>query len=430
MPKRKTEKEVRAFLTNLDLELLNEYVNVKTELEVSHVNCGHIFSRSLNHLYKNSKCPKCHPPKTVRKDIEEVRKVVESKPGHKLLSKKYVNNKSPIEIYCQIANKKHVTTLHGYENHKGCGACRFIRLKETWKPRHQKKLEKMNSEMAKEGYKLIAKKYIGNKHPLDYICSNGHKGKVSWNNWSSGARCLICEYDGRRGEGSSAWKGGLTKRNLYSYDAAVQYLEKAEKIRRDPAEPDVLQARCNKCGKYFRPTRRAVGIRIMALNAADGGEGRLYCSEKCKQECPVFRTTHIKCQICGKDVIGKGGIKYCDDCTSSRETFSLKQKQIIFQRDLKFGWVEETSTYEIHHILNVADFPEYAKKVWNGWAVNSEYHGDIHNYCGLGRKDIYNVDERYFEVAINKLLENKAPKEVIEFVKIIYEDAANLKCDD
>jgi hypothetical protein len=36
MPKRKTEKEVRDYLANLDLEPLSEYLNIKTELKIRH----------------------------------------------------------------------------------------------------------------------------------------------------------------------------------------------------------------------------------------------------------------------------------------------------------------------------------------------------------------------------------------------------------
>jgi hypothetical protein len=431
MPKRKSEKEVRDYLANLDLELQSGYVNSKTKLKIRHDECGHIFFRDLNHIYKNPKCPTCHPPKTVRKTIEDVKRIVENKPGHKLLSKEYINNKSPIEIYCQIAKQTAITTIHAYARHvHGCGACRSIRLKDTWKPIHQKKLKEFKAAMAKEGYSLLAKQYRSNKQALEYICPEGHKGKISWNNWSFGHRCGDCDLGNRGGESNPRWKGGITERNLISYDAAVIQIGKVEQIRRDPEEPEILQVRCNFCGKWYQPSRQAYGMRIMALKADDSSENRLYCSDQCKLSCPVYRKRHINCEICGKDFVGMGGIKYCDDCTPTRKTFTHKQKESIFNRDLKFGWVNKNLKYHIHHILNVADFPEYAKKEWNGWAITSDYHGIIHNSCGLGKKDIYEVDERYFEVAINKLEENKAPNKIIGFIKRIYEDVANLKCDD
>jgi hypothetical protein len=342
MPKRKTYKEVRAYLAKLDLELQSGYVNINTELKLIHDKCGHIFKRTLNHIYKNPKCPKCHPPKTARKTIEEVRKIVENKPGHKLLSKNYKNNREPIEIFCEIAGQAHVTTLHGYENYRGCGACRYIRTKKTWKPRHQKKLIKIKSEMGKEGYKLVAKEYRSNKQALEYICPKGHRGKISWNNWSFGHRCGDCDLGNRGGESNPRWKGGITRRKLASYDAALDQIGKAEQIRRDPLESEILQARCNYCGKWFRPSRRAVDVRIMALKTADAFEGRLYCSERCKQECPIFH----------KRKWPEGFKK-----TTSREV-QPELRQMVFERD---NWeckkCGKTKSLQCHHIESVMQNP-------------------------------------------------------------------------
>jgi hypothetical protein len=66
MPKRKTENEVRIDLAKWNIELLSEYIDSKTELELKCAKSGHIFPRTLNHINKNPKCPKCNPPITAR----------------------------------------------------------------------------------------------------------------------------------------------------------------------------------------------------------------------------------------------------------------------------------------------------------------------------------------------------------------------------
>ena len=44
-----------------------------------------------------------------------------------------------------------------------------------------------------EGYTLLSQKYTNNNQKLDYICTDGHKGSVSYNNFSNRqARCSIC----------------------------------------------------------------------------------------------------------------------------------------------------------------------------------------------------------------------------------------------
>jgi hypothetical protein len=49
-----------------------------------------------------------------------------------------------------------------------------------------------------------------------------------------------------------------------------------------------LEVKCRYCGKYFKPTKLAVVHRINALNS-NKGEKSLYCSDQCKNACPVYR---------------------------------------------------------------------------------------------------------------------------------------------
>ena len=62
-------------------------------------------------------------------------------------------------------------------------------------------------------------------------------------------------------------------------------------ILEDPIEGEngELLVQCAKCGLRFSPTSQAVRNRITALNSEDGTERRLYCSEKCKRSCEVYR---------------------------------------------------------------------------------------------------------------------------------------------
>ena len=123
MPTRKTEKEVRTYLSKLGLELQSDYRNNKTELERKYIDCGQIFNRTFNHIFKNPKYPKCYPPITARRSLEKVREIIESKPGHKLLSTKYINKSKTIKIKCEITDEEVETTLASYLKSKGCKAC-------------------------------------------------------------------------------------------------------------------------------------------------------------------------------------------------------------------------------------------------------------------------------------------------------------------
>jgi uncharacterized CHY-type Zn-finger protein len=52
-------------------------------------------------------------------------------------------------------------------------------------------------EFAKEGYKLLSTKYKNNKQKLEYICKNGHKHGISWHSWQAGHRCPYCDGQGK-----------------------------------------------------------------------------------------------------------------------------------------------------------------------------------------------------------------------------------------
>jgi len=314
------------------------------------------------------------------------------------------------------------TTLASYLRSKGCKACHLKKIREKNEKRKKIKIKEIREAMAKEGYILKTKEYISNKQKLEYICPQGHHRSINWNNWLTGTRCILCWHKDIGGLGNPRWSGGVVERNLSSYETYSPQLERYEKIRPDPGEPEVLQVCCTHCEKWFNPSRSAVKSRLEALNTADGSENRLYCSDECKKKCEVYRKSTFQCINCGRWFLGAGIQIYCNDCSPYRKTFSTSTKKAICNRDLRLGRINKDSKYDIHHILGVAEFPEHADEVWNGWAIDvkSDLHSIIHNVCGLSKKDISCVDERYFELAISKLKENNAPEEILEFCIKLY----------
>ena len=49
-----------------------------------------------------------------------------------------------------------------------------------------------------------------------------------------------------------------------------------------------LEVKCKHCGEYFIPTNTSVMSRTGALNGYRTGENNLYCSDECRQACPVY----------------------------------------------------------------------------------------------------------------------------------------------
>lgn len=53
-------------------------------------------------------------------------------------------------------------------------------------------------------------------------------------------------------------------------------------------DKNILTVICNFCKKRFTPDIKSVRNRVRSLKGTSDGECRLYCSEKCKQDCSVF----------------------------------------------------------------------------------------------------------------------------------------------
>jgi len=49
-----------------------------------------------------------------------------------------------------------------------------------------------------------------------------------------------------------------------------------------------LMCKCAYCGEWFEPTIIQILFRIRSMNNLKKGEGRLYCSQNCKNNCPIY----------------------------------------------------------------------------------------------------------------------------------------------
>lgn len=97
---------------------------------------------------------------------------------------------------------------------------------------------------------------------------------------------------------------------------------------------------CAYCGKKYAPTNTDVTSRIKAINGNSAGELRFYCSENCKQACPIYNQKEWP----------KGFKK-----ATSREVVPLL-RQLVLNRDdytcQKCAATTETAQLHVHHILS------------------------------------------------------------------------------
>lgn len=123
----------------------------------------------------------------------------------------------------------------------------------------------------------IGKAAIGNKYMLGKKHSLKTKKKLS----------KITS--NKTGKDASAWKGGVTEKNipLYStYAEKLAWVDDVYLIKKDALE--LLGVSCTKCGKVFVPKLTDVHSRLKYLKGQINPEGRFYCSDLCKHNCELY----------------------------------------------------------------------------------------------------------------------------------------------
>jgi len=84
------------------------------------------------------------------------------------------------------------------------------------------------------------------------------------------------------------WRGGYYSKGIPLYNTYASTINYAEDCRRSEEDKNVLEVKCAYCGCWFVPTIRQVYERRRCLEGKNYGEQRIYCSDKCKLECPIF----------------------------------------------------------------------------------------------------------------------------------------------
>ena len=144
-------------------------------------------------------------------------------------------------------------------------------------------------ELLKKGKGLFCSSYCykeGYEHSEE-IRKKISKGKKGKKFSEEHKRNLRKNHADLSGSNHPMWKGGISKKNIPLYDTYALQIEYAEKVRKTVEE--YLEVRCTYCGKWFMPTIKSVTDRVRALDGKILGESRLYCSDTCKKECPIYR---------------------------------------------------------------------------------------------------------------------------------------------
>jgi hypothetical protein len=128
-----------------------------------------------------------------------------------------------------------------------------------------------------------------------------------------------------------------------------------------------LWCRCTHCKEYFPVTNAEIRWRIGALSGVLRGENRLYCSEKCKQECDIFGTVNTPKSLrnaaiqarCNQPVnrqalldlqIDEFGYNFCDKCGKE-----FKQSELIIHHNLMVSKYISEADNMSHQLITCED---------------------------------------------------------------------------
>lgn len=166
------------------------------------------------------------------------------------------------------------------------------------------------------------------------------------------------------GENNHRWLKGSV-----GYDAATIYLQGIEEIRRDPNDNRILQVRCIYCNKWFRPTARQVAQRKRVILGQKGGTGdnRFYCSDGCKQACPIYR------KIRHPAGFRKG---------SARETDAPLRKMVLERDDWQCQICGSNENLHCHHIESYTQNKMTSADMDNCITLCKTHHKWVHSKEG------------------------------------------------
>lgn len=128
--------------------------------------------------------------KKFRKNFSDIKQEFEKR-KYKLLTeeKDYKNNKQKLKYIC---SEGHIGFIKWNDFQQGYGC--VIEGNKSSSVRRKKDFSFIEQEFKKRKYILLEEKnkYKNSFTKLKYICPNGHRGSIRWNNFQQGQGCSVC----------------------------------------------------------------------------------------------------------------------------------------------------------------------------------------------------------------------------------------------
>jgi len=289
--------------------------------------------------------------------------------GLMLLDRTYKNTHVPMNYICTVCGYKGTKSLSSVRVLQGCPSC-YGNVK--------KNLTVVQKHLDTFGDIVLEKKYVNSKNLLKCKCSRGHIYYMNWNNISQStkSRCSECKVQRLSEQNSSYWKGGVKKRNLPLYETYSKQLRPHQNVYLvEQGNLNLLGVGCAYCSKVFVPT--ATSVRHFLTNIVNGrlGLSNLYCSEECKQACPVY----------GQVIWPKDNKPYKNTRHDQASWASLVKERDNFI--CQICGKKEDVMYA-HHIDPVSRNPVESADIGNGITLCKTCHKQVHRLPGCSYEEL------------------------------------------
>jgi hypothetical protein len=190
---------------------------------------NHEFITSVIYFRKNHTCLYCS--KKVKPTIESVNNKFDKR-NLKLLTNKYINNKTKMPYVCKIHNKEiqYINWDHFHNGGQGCKYCSYEKLSKD------KMLDQdfIFNVFKSHNYTLIPYQiYTGSDSNLYFIC-NKHPDIIQYGDYNHLRQysniCTCCRYEKTSGKNHYNWKGGISPLNIYLREHMLSWKYDSAKV--------------------------------------------------------------------------------------------------------------------------------------------------------------------------------------------------------
>lgn len=179
-----------------------KYKNAHSKLEWV-CDKGHKFLATWANFKSGSRCPTCNSNR-MKLSVEFVRSEFE-KIGYILITQTYEGCEQKLKYICPNGHI-HLITWHDWKSGCRCPFCNIGKSGNNLKL----DIDFVRAIFIEKGYILLTEGYSNAYQKLDFICPNGHKGRISWAQFQQGHGCQICSLVNRSGVYHYNWKDGAS----------------------------------------------------------------------------------------------------------------------------------------------------------------------------------------------------------------------------